>query len=86
MAIQGEHVLQAIDVMTAWTEPGGTEFAMSRAEQYISEPDGDRRLRNGLITVAGMLLNQAVKEATGSDATPEQMRLVLQEIATRVTQ
>jgi hypothetical protein len=55
MAIGGEQVLQATDVMTAWTtQSDSTEFAMSRAEEYVSEPDGERKLRTGLISLAGM--------------------------------
>jgi hypothetical protein len=85
--IRGEHVLQAIDVLTAWTtESDSTDFAMSRAEQYVGEPDGERKLRNGLITLVGLLLVQVTKEAGSDTATPEQMRAVLQEIAKRLTQ
>jgi hypothetical protein len=64
----------ALDLMTAWTEASdGTDFAMSRAEQYVNEPDGDRRLREGLITLAGLLLLRVAQEAGSDTATPDEL-------------
>lgn len=75
--------------MTAWTEASDdTDFAMSRAEQYVNEPDGDgdSRLREGLITLAGLLLLRVAQEAGLDTATPDELRAILQDLARRLSQ
>jgi hypothetical protein len=89
-----EDVLWAIDVMTACTEApndpdapdGSTYFGMIRAEQYVREPDGDRRLRRGLIGLAGLRLFRAAQEEPGSDVTPDAARAFLHNIAQGLAQ
>ena len=87
MGLQREEVFWAIDVMTGWTEASdSTDFAMSRAEQYVNESDGDVRLREGLICLAGLLLVRVAQEAGSDTGTPDELRAILQDLARRLSQ
>ena len=68
---------RAIDVMTAWTTfPDDATFRGKRLAGYISnEPDSERNLLLGMVSLAGALLTK-LETVTGDD-----MRSHLQEIA-----
>jgi hypothetical protein len=71
--------------MTAWTlQPDSTEFAASRVAEYLAEPDGGLAFVTGLLSLAGRLLVRSARaEGESGNATPEEMRAVLQDIARR---
>lgn len=82
----GEQVRIAVDVMTAWTtDPDNVEFAISRASEYLSEsPDGYQALLAGFVGLSGWLLIRLAKaEGLSGNATHDEMRAILQDIARR---
>jgi hypothetical protein len=86
MAETGKQLRVAIDVMTAWTtDPDNTEFAISRANEYLSEgPDGFQTLLAGFVGLSGWLLIRLTKaESVSGNVTQEEMRAILQDIARR---
>jgi hypothetical protein len=85
MIDKDEGIRKAIDVMTAWTfEQDRTDFAGSRVTEYLGEPDGGFEFLMGLLSLSGWLLLRAAKaEGESGNATPEEMRAVLQDIARR---
>jgi hypothetical protein len=80
---KNEAWLKAIEVMTAWTDDqDSTDFASARAGEHTAGPDGGLELTAGLISLAGVLLQNLAK-ARG-DGTPEGERAILHEFALRV--
>jgi hypothetical protein len=82
----GEQLRVAVDVMTAWTtDPNNVDFAISRANAYLSEgPDGYQTLLAGFVGLAGWLLIRLAKAGGKSgNAAEDEMRAILQDIARR---
>lgn len=80
---RSEAVRAAIDVMTAWTmQQDSTDYAQDRVARYLAAPDGGAAFTTGLLSLAGWLLLRAAKaEGASGNATPDEMRAVLQDIA-----
>jgi len=84
MAYNNDAVRAAIDVMTAWTsEQDRTNFASSRVAYYVGKgPESEGQLLVGLLSLTGWLLTRLAKaEGESGNATPEEMRAILQDIA-----
>jgi hypothetical protein len=88
MIDKNEALRNAIDVMTAWTmQQDSTEFAQGRVAEYLAGPDGGVAFMLGLLSLAGWLLLRVAKaEGASGNATPDEMRAVLQDIARRTLQ
>jgi hypothetical protein len=86
MVDTGKQLRAAVDVMTAWTtDPDKTDFAISRANEYLSEgPDGFQTLLAGFVGLSGWLLIRLAKaEGQSGSATQDEMRAILQDVARR---
>ena len=84
---KNEGMLTAIEVVTAWTDSDDddTEFAAQRASQHTAGPDERLTLTVGLISLCGVLLfNLAKLRAASGEATAEEQREILRDLALRV--
>jgi hypothetical protein len=82
----GEQLRVAVDVMTAWTtDPNNVDFAISRANEYLSEgPDGYQTLLAGFVGLSGWLLIRLAKtKGKSGNAAQDEMIAILQDIARR---
>ena len=64
----------AIDVMTAWTQDGQTDFVHDRVDAYLAESQGCAGLITGLVNLSGLLLMGM--EATTGKSSPEIMQAI----------
>jgi hypothetical protein len=85
MVETGEQLRVAVDVMTAWTtDPNNVDFAISRANEYLSEgPDGYQTLLAGFVGLSGWLVIRLAKAEGKSGNAQDVMRAILQDIARR---
>ena len=79
-------MLTAIEVVTAWTDSeDNTEFVTERVAGYTAGPDDGLTLTVGLVNLCGvLLLNLAKLRGASGDATTEEQRKILRELALRV--
>jgi hypothetical protein len=86
MIDKNEAMLTAIEVVTAWTDSeDNTEFVAQRASQHTAGPDDGLTLTTGLISLCGVLLfNLAKLRGASGEATAEEQREILRELALRV--
>jgi hypothetical protein len=76
----------AIEVLTAWTtQSDSTAFAEDRLLAYLAQgPQTAIDVLGGFLSLSGWLLIRAARsEGESGNATPEEMRAVLQDIARR---
>ena len=79
-------MLTAIEVVTAWTDSeDDNEFVAQRASQHTAGPDDGLTLTVGLISLSGVLLQNLAKlRGASGEATADEQREILRELALRV--
>ena len=85
MIDKDEATRTAIDVMTALTDQqDSTDFVSQRVGEYLAGPDGGVELTVGLVNLCGWLLLRLAKaEGASGNATPDEQRAILRELALR---
>lgn len=80
---KNQAVRNAIDVMTAWaTEQDSSDFAADRVREYLAGPDEGVEFVVGLVSLCGwVLVRLAGVEGESGNATPDEIRAILQDIA-----
>ena len=85
MIDKNEAIRTAIDVMTALTtQQDSTEFVSQRVGEYLAGEDEGIELTVGLVNLCGWLLLRLAKaEGASGNATPEEQRAILRDLALR---
>jgi hypothetical protein len=83
MIDKNESIRKAIDALTAWTtEQDSTDFVSRRVGEYLAGPDEGVGLLVGLLNLSGWLLLRLAKaEGESGNATPQEQRAILQDLA-----